>query len=72
MFWPRSNIWSRVLGMASRINLKRSQGSSFRYRRHASNVAPPHISTDQKPILSRSSAMGSMSSVRMRVASSDW
>ena len=71
MFWPRSSICSRVLGMAARISRRRSQGHSLRYRRQASNVAPPHISTDQNPTLSISAATGNMSSVRMRVASRD-
>ena len=38
----------------------------------ASNVAPPHSSTDQKPALSIFSQTGSMSSMRTRVASRDW
>ena len=37
-----------------------------------SKVAPPQDSKDQKPTLSSFSAMGSMSSSRMRVASRDW
>src|SRR5690554_7279661 len=37
-----------------------------------SKVAPPQDSKDQKPTLSSFSAIGSMSSSRMRVASRDW
>ena len=37
-----------------------------------SKVAPPQVSSDQKPTSSSWAAIGSMSSVRMRVARSDW
>ena len=49
-----------------------SHGSSPRKRIHVSKVAPPHDSSDQKPTWSNFSAMGSISSMRMRVAKSDW
>ena len=35
-------------------------------------MAPPQASSDQKPTLSSLAQTGSMSAVRMRVASSDW
>src|SRR5690606_6995483 len=38
----------------------------------ASKVAPPQLSTDQKPTWSSLGAMGSMSSRRRRVARMDW
>jgi len=43
----------------------------FQEAHAASKVAPPHASTDQKPMLSSLWQMGSMSSVRMRVAITD-
>ncbi len=61
----------RVLGSARRSALRRSQGSSLRKRTQASKVAPPQASRDQKPTLSSLPQMGSMSSVRMRVAMRD-
>lgn len=51
---------------------RRSHGSSAKKRMQTSNVAPPHVSSDQNPTLSIFSAMPSMVSVRMRVAMSDW
>src|SRR5271157_3203801 len=50
----------------------RSQGSSLRNRMQVSNVAPPHASAEKKPHASISRASGIMSSVRSRVAMSDW
>src|SRR5690606_505815 len=38
----------------------------------ASKVAPPQLSTDQKPTWSSFAAIGNMSSRRMRVARMDW
>ena len=52
----------------SRSLRRRSQGSSFRKRTQASKVAPPQASSDQKPTASSLPQIGSMSSVRMRVA----
>lgn len=49
-----------------------SHGSSCRNLMQTSNVAPPHVSNDQKPMSSIFSAMPSMASVRIRVAMSDW
>ena len=39
---------------------------------HASKVAPPHDSSDQNPTWSSLEAIGSISSIRMRVASRLW
>ena len=71
MFMARSSICMGVFGMASFSLLMRTQGSSFRYRMGTSKVAPPHTSNEKKPIWSMVSAIGSISSVRMRVASMD-
>ena len=42
----RSSIWKRMLGIRSRSRESRSQGSSLRNRIAVSNVAPPHISSE--------------------------
>ena len=61
-----------VLGM-SRLNLRsRSHGSSARKRVAASKVAPPQTSIEWKPTASISSARGSMSAMRSRVANRLW
>ena len=62
----------RLFGNALRNLAKRSHGSSFKKRTQASNVAPPQASSDQKPIESSLEQIGSMSSVRKRVAIMHW
>src|SRR3569832_1361527 len=62
----------RVFGSAFLSLRRRSHGSSRRKRTQASKVAPPQASSNQKPTESSLAQIGSMSSVRMRVAMSDW
>ena len=50
----------------------RSHGSSARKRVVVSKVAPPHTSAEYSPRLSIRAAMGSMSSMRSRVARRLW
>ena len=72
MFWARRSIISFVFGIFFLMSLSLSHGLWFRNLRGTSKVAPPHISTAQKPTLSSFSSIGSISSVLILVAKMDW
>jgi len=63
-----------MLGTALRNCCKRCHGHSRKKRMETSKVAPPHISNENTCgfALAKPSATASISSVRTRVASSDW
>ena len=72
MFMARSSICRGVSGRCCLSVFSLSHGSSFRYLMGTSNVAPPHTSIDQKPTWFSLSQIGSMSSILILVAKTDW